>query len=64
MKKPKAPCYQCEERHIGCHSTCERYKDYAGLIADNREERREFAERETNSHAKLSHTESKRRSKK
>lgn len=21
-----APCYKCEDRTFGCHSTCERYK--------------------------------------
>lgn len=63
MKKPIAPCYKCEERHIGCHATCERYLEYAGIVAENREGRREFAERETNSHAKLSQTELRRRSK-
>ena len=61
MKKPIAPCYKCEERHIGCHSTCERYQAYAGIVAESREERREFAEKQTNSRAKLSQTELRRR---
>ena len=26
--KPKAPCKGCEERALGCHSTCERYKEF------------------------------------
>lgn len=21
----KSPCYNCPDRHIGCHATCERY---------------------------------------
>ena len=25
MKKPKAPCYQCKDRHESCHSSCESY---------------------------------------
>ena len=28
MIKPKPPCYRCEDRAQGCHSTCIRYKDY------------------------------------
>lgn len=23
-----APCYKCEERHINCHSECDKYKVY------------------------------------
>lgn len=29
MTKINAPCYQCEERHIDCHSSCEKYIAYA-----------------------------------
>ena len=24
----KHPCYQCEDRHIGCHSECDAYKQW------------------------------------
>ncbi len=24
----KNPCKDCTERHVGCHGTCERYKDW------------------------------------
>ena len=24
----KVPCYKCEDRIVGCHSTCERYIAY------------------------------------
>ena len=24
----KQPCYNCPDRHIGCHAQCERYKAY------------------------------------
>ena len=30
MKK-YSPCKGCEDRHIGCHSTCEKYAEYAAL---------------------------------
>lgn len=25
----KAPCYKCEKRVLGCHSTCEDYKAFS-----------------------------------
>jgi len=25
MKEPKAPCYGCTDRKVGCHSKCEKY---------------------------------------
>jgi len=28
MKNPRNSCYQCKDRHIGCHSNCERYREY------------------------------------
>jgi len=24
-----APCHGCPDRHVGCHGTCERYKEYS-----------------------------------
>ena len=27
-KKIKAPCKDCTERHSGCHSLCDRYKEF------------------------------------
>ena len=27
MMKGDTPCLRCEDRHLGCHSECERYKD-------------------------------------
>ena len=29
-----APCYRCEERHSGCHSSCERYKEFSQKRAE------------------------------
>lgn len=26
--KPSAPCFGCEQRELGCHSTCERYGEF------------------------------------
>lgn len=25
----KGPCYKCENRSVGCHSTCERYISFS-----------------------------------
>lgn len=27
-----SPCKDCADRHVGCHSTCENYKDYQKKI--------------------------------
>lgn len=62
MKKVLSPCYKCEERKLGCHSVCERYIAYAGVMAENRQERREYGERISNTHTILTHTELKKRS--
>lgn len=35
-KRPDAPCYKCPDREIGCHSKCDRYKEFkARLISRN-----------------------------
>lgn len=28
MKRPEAPCISCNERHLGCHAECLKYKKY------------------------------------
>lgn len=35
----KAPCYNCEERVIGCHSKCERYQRFADARKEDNERR-------------------------
>lgn len=35
----KAPCKDCPNREIGCHSSCEAYKEYARFCEDLREKR-------------------------
>lgn len=32
MRKPTAPCKDCEYRHGGCHTECERYQRF---VSDN-----------------------------
>lgn len=29
MNKVKAPCNGCDNRHLGCHGECEKYKTFA-----------------------------------
>lgn len=31
MKKPISPCLNCNNRHSGCHSECNIYKDFVKL---------------------------------
>ena len=31
------PCYKCEDRHVGCHSACERYKEFCEACAVERD---------------------------
>ena len=35
----KAPCKECTERHLGCHSTCDSYQEYVKEREIYREER-------------------------
>lgn len=33
INKPRyAPCYQCEDRVVGCHAKCEKYKVYQAIL--------------------------------
>jgi hypothetical protein len=45
------PCYKCESRKVGCHSECERYKEYQSsrkvlnyTIYAKKQEERDIAE--------------------
>ena len=64
MKKPIAPCFKCEDRVLGCHSTCERYKAYTGDVGAWREQRGEMRTKEEHTHIKVTQSEIKRRKKK
>lgn len=35
-----APCKNCKDRYVGCHSKCEKYKEYAAECEVIREKRR------------------------
>lgn len=37
-----APCYQCERRTVGCHATCDDYKEFAGSKRQENERRKAY----------------------
>ena len=37
-----APCRGCEDRVVGCHSTCPRYKEFKDGVEQLRQQRCEF----------------------
>lgn len=37
-----APCKGCENRFVGCHSECERYKTFKANIEAQRQKRNEY----------------------
>jgi hypothetical protein len=43
----KTPCMDCTERHVGCHSGCDRYKEYKENYEQIRKEIRKEAEKQT-----------------
>lgn len=49
MSKPVAPCKTCEDRKVGCHTSCENYKAYVierenwcHLVKENKEKSKEI----------------------
>jgi len=42
--KPKSPCLDCVDRHLGCHAECEKYLEFKNKSDEQRE--RIFRERE------------------
>lgn len=34
MNIKNAPCYKCENRKLGCHSDCDKYKEWARFQHD------------------------------
>ena len=48
----KNPCYQCKDRQIGCHATCERYKKRRN---ENIARKRAIREAKANEYDKYEH---------
>lgn len=43
----KPPCdRKCADRCVGCHSKCERYLEYAAIVAEARERRKQYKDQE------------------
>lgn len=42
MRRPNAPCYQCNDRVIGCHGTCQKYKDFKQEYVDKEIQIKEY----------------------
>lgn len=41
-----APCKDCDKRHSGCHSQCEKYRDWRKKMDDAMEKRQKAREAE------------------
>ena len=37
----KAPCYNCKDRELGCHSSCNKYSEYRSLTEKARDKQKE-----------------------
>jgi hypothetical protein len=46
MSKLKVPCYGCENRHQGCHSSCETYKTFQRENLERNRQIREAKEKD------------------
>ena len=43
----KSPCdRRCIDRHVGCHSSCERYLEYSAIVEEARERRNQYKQQE------------------
>lgn len=40
FKKSCHTCKDCQDRHIGCHSTCKRYQEWSRQVQEEAQERR------------------------
>lgn len=39
LPKDIAPCMNCSDRFVGCHSKCERYKAYRKMIDERKKQK-------------------------
>lgn len=42
----KMPCFNCEKRHVGCHSSCEEYAEFKRNFSEQKEIERKQEERQ------------------
>jgi len=43
-REMEIPCYNCNERHVGCHGECDRYASYSAMRRE--ENKRTFIEKD------------------
>ena len=48
LRQRKAPCYGCQKRQLGCHSTCEEYLSFKAKTEAARGEK--YTENEIRTH--------------
>lgn len=46
IRKHQAPCLGCENRELGCHSKCNKYKQYSDALAKYKEQERAIKKKE------------------
>lgn len=46
MKEPNNPCFNCPDRHAGCHSECEKYQAWSAEHIERVRQERTAKERE------------------
>ncbi len=44
--RDKGPCYECSERHLHCHKSCEAYISYASALRARNEHIRDIKDKE------------------
>ena len=37
----RPPCYNCQEREVGCHSRCDKYKEWTAQLEKSKESKRQ-----------------------
>lgn len=41
----KTACKDCAERHVGCHDTCEKYKEFKAKVEREKQLKRAYQEK-------------------
>lgn len=38
MSRPNPPCYQCTDRVVGCHASCDKYASFRTALDEHKNE--------------------------
>lgn len=49
----RGPCLECKERHVGCHGSCERYKEFREKLDRIKRARKQYEATEYDQTARL-----------